>query len=214
MAAPSFDRVAGIYWWLERAAFGRDLERARRRFLDRAHDCRRILVLGDGDGRALEQLLTAAPQAAIHSVDVSAAMLQSARARIADQPGADRVTFEQADARRLDFGAERFDAVLTLFFLDCFTADEVGALVSAIRPHLAPGGRWIFTDFELPPRGFARLRGRAWLALLYAFFRWQTGISARSLPPSRQILLDAGLSEDAVDSWRGGLIVSRLFTAS
>ena len=212
MAAKNFDRVAGVYAWLERAAFGRDLERARFQFLDRARDCRNILVLGDGDGRALARLLDAAPGARIRSVDASAAMLARARDRVATHAGADRVVFEHADARRIDLGDAGYDAVVTLFFLDCFTAAEVEALVARVRPHLVPGALWLYADFELPPRGVARLSGRAWLALLYGFFRWQTGITARELPPSCEILKRAGLIEQTVASWRRGLIVARTFS--
>jgi ubiquinone/menaquinone biosynthesis C-methylase UbiE len=211
MAAKNFDRVAGVYAWLERAAFGRDLERARIQFLDRARDCRNILVLGDGDGRALARLLDAAPRARIRSIDASAAMVVRARDRVATHPGAKRVVFEHADARRIDPGDAHYDAVVTLFFLDCFTSAEVEALVARVRPHLVPGGLWLYADFELPPRGVARLRGRAWLALLYGFFRWQTGITARELPPSREILVRAGLTESAAAMWRRGLIVAREF---
>ncbi|HEX5216233.1 MAG TPA: class I SAM-dependent methyltransferase [Vicinamibacterales bacterium] len=211
MAEKNFDRVAGIYAWLERAAFGRDLERARVQFLDRARDCRNILVLGDGDGRALMQLLAAAPRASIRSVDASAAMLERAKNRVATLAGADRVVFEHADARRIELGAARYDAVVTLFFLDCFTTAEVEALVARVLNHLVPGGLWIYADFELPQNGVARLRGRAWLALLYGFFRWQTGITARELPPSRGILVRLGLIESAVARWRRGLIVARAF---
>jgi ubiquinone/menaquinone biosynthesis C-methylase UbiE len=211
MAAKNFDRVAGIYPWLERAAFGRDLEHARFQFLDRARDCRNILVLGDGDGRALARLLDVAPRARIRSVDASAAMLARARDRVATHAGADRVAFEHADARRIDLGDAHFDAVVTLFFLDCFTSAEVEALVARVRTHLVPGALWLYADFELPPHGVARLRGRAWLATLYGFFRWQTGITARELPPSREILVRTGLTESAAATWRGGLIVAREF---
>jgi len=44
----------------------------------------------------------------------------------------------------------------------------------------------------MPPGGFARLRARAWLSLLYAFFRWETALSVSSLPPSEALLERAG----------------------
>ncbi len=47
------DRIARWYRWIEYAGFGRALERRREAFLDDVSDARRVLALGDGDGRAL-----------------------------------------------------------------------------------------------------------------------------------------------------------------
>src|ERR1019366_5450931 len=51
------DRIAGCYRWLEYAGFGRALEHRREAFLSEVAEARRVLVLGDGDGRALAALL-------------------------------------------------------------------------------------------------------------------------------------------------------------
>ena len=47
------DRIARSYRWLEYAAFGVALERARFDFLRCAAEARRVLILGEGDGRFL-----------------------------------------------------------------------------------------------------------------------------------------------------------------
>jgi len=75
------DPIARWYRWFEYAGFGRALERRREAFLSDVADARRVLTLGDGDGRALEKLLAAAPHARVDYIDVSARMLQLARAR-------------------------------------------------------------------------------------------------------------------------------------
>jgi ubiquinone/menaquinone biosynthesis C-methylase UbiE len=93
----NFDRLAGIYRALEYIAFGRDLERARFFHLDRLSESRSILVLGEGDGRCLERLVSAAPKARIDCLDFSPAMLACAARRIVDHEAVQRVTFRQAD---------------------------------------------------------------------------------------------------------------------
>jgi hypothetical protein len=52
------------------------------------------------------------------------------------------------------------------------------------------------------------VRARAWLGLLYAFFRLETGISARELPPSEELLLRGGWSPVATADLQHGLIRS------
>jgi SAM-dependent methyltransferase len=75
------DRIARWYRWFEYAGFGRALERRREAFLSEVADARRVLALGDGDGRALATLLEIAPNAYVDYMDVSATMLELARTR-------------------------------------------------------------------------------------------------------------------------------------
>jgi SAM-dependent methyltransferase len=207
----SFDRLARSYRALEFLAFGGDLERARFGLLDRLGDCRKILVLGEGDGRCLARLVRIAPTARIHCLDISAAMLRRAAARIAGTAAQARVTFQCADALTAPLPPAGFDAVITLFFLDCFTAQQAAALVDRVKAALAAEAWWLFADFALPPRGLARLRARAWLAVLYAFFHWQTGLPARALPPSEDLIVRAGFAREARRDFQNGLVRSVLF---
>jgi predicted O-methyltransferase YrrM len=207
----NFDGLARNYRALETLAFGRDLERARFRLLDRLAACRSILVLGEGDGRCLERLAGIAPDARVHCVDASGAMIARAAARMARTGAGARVAFEKADARFVELQPGRYDGVVTLFFLDCFREDEVAGLVGRIGPAVAPGALWLFADFALPPSGAARLRARAWLAVLYAFFRWRTGLSARRLPDSERLIEAAGWERSSSVDLRGGLLRAVLF---
>lgn len=207
-----FDRLARVYSTLEWLAFGRALERARFCFLDRLIDCRNILLLGEGDGRCLERIARLAPSARIHCVDASRAMLARAAARL-PQPALSRVTFEQADILAARFPSRHYDAVVTLFFLDCFTPEQVRQIIDLVQPALAESARWLFADFALPAAGLPRWRARVWLAMLYFFFRWQTGLAARSLPPSEALLRAQGFHCAAEQSFDHGLLRSAVYVA-
>jgi ubiquinone/menaquinone biosynthesis C-methylase UbiE len=212
MSAPSsgFDRLARGYRALEFIAFGRDLERSRFAFLGRLSGCRDILLLGEGDGRCAERLAALAPNARILCVDSSPGMIARASERFSEADSG-RVSFVCADALSFSPEARSFDAVATLFFLDCFDSAEVASIVGRIAPALRPGASWLFTDFSLPRAGFARLRARAWLAVLYTFFRWGTGLRVSSLPPSEEILESAGWSRADCREFQGGMIRSAVF---
>ncbi len=187
-----FSRLARIYRALEWLAFGGDLERTRFALLDRLAGRRSILVLGEGDGRCLARLLAIAPEARIDCVDVSPGMVARTAERIARLPGRAGVNLVCADALTREYPPRTYDAVVTLFFLDCFTTAQVETLVPRIAAATQPGACWLFADFRLPERGPARWRARAWLGVLYAFFRWRTGLPARALPPSERLIEQAG----------------------
>jgi len=207
---PGFDRVARSYRALEYLAFGGTLQRARIAHLAAIRHCTDVLILGDGDGRFLSALLAEAPAARVHCIDASAAMQAIAAARLSDADRA-RVTFECADARTVELSTRAFDAIVTMFFLDCFVDEDVRLLVAQLTPRLRPKGVWLFADFNIPPRGLARVHARLVVAVLYAFFRWQTCIAARVLPSSEAHLRAAGLTCTAEHEFRARLVRSTVY---
>jgi ubiquinone/menaquinone biosynthesis C-methylase UbiE len=196
------DRIATLYRWLEYAAFGRALERRRTAFLGEASGARRVLALGDGDGRALAALLAAVPHARVDYVDASAKMLELARARA----GADRVQYRRADALVLQLGDSEYDLVITHFFLDCFNDAELNALVERTARSAAPSARWIVSEFR-PATFFARLL----IAFMYAFFGGVTGLTTRRLADHHPHLMRHGFRLQRVEKTWAGMLASELW---
>ena len=97
----------------------------------------------------------------------------------------------------------RFDAVVTHFFLDCFAPGELGRVVGALATGAKQNAAWLVSDFAVPSEGFARHRARAVHALMYAFFRRLTHISARAVTPPDSLLQAEGfqLANRASVSW-------------
>jgi ubiquinone/menaquinone biosynthesis C-methylase UbiE len=200
-----FDRIARAYRWLEYLAFGGSLQRARLAHLPALRQCRRILVVGDGDGRCMAALVAQAPDATIHCIDTSQVMLRLARNRVPAHARA-RVSFEHTDVRTLTPAPDTWDGVLTMFVLDCMSPADVRLVVTRLFSGLTPGGQWLFADFVLPQRGWRRVRARMWMGLLYAFFRSRTDLDVSSLPPSEDILRAAGLAAVDVVELQQGMI--------
>ena len=82
----SFDRIASSYRFLEWIVFSNLLQRARTAFISQTVDSRRALIVGEGDGRFLAELLRRNPDIQVDCVDASAAMIRCARARTAVIP--------------------------------------------------------------------------------------------------------------------------------
>jgi SAM-dependent methyltransferase len=198
------DPIARCYRWLEYLAFGRALERRRFAFLGELVDARRIMILGEGDGRLLARLLPIASQASIDVVELSAEMIALARAGAGS-----RVRFLQHDARSIAF--ESYDAIVTCFFLDCFNEEDSGLLVERLASALKPGGLWLMSDFAVPERGWQRWHACVWVWTMYLFFRITTGLTTRWLPPIEDQLRNAGLTRIARKAERAGMIVSELW---
>jgi ubiquinone/menaquinone biosynthesis C-methylase UbiE len=200
--------LAGWYRWIEYAAFGRALERRRFAFLDRAAGAGNILILGEGDGRTLARLLELAPKATFHVVERSDEMIDRAHRRTGYS---ERVLFVNEDALNVVLPAAHYDAVLTMFFLDCFGEREARGLIQRLERALAPGGVWLVSEFSIPGSGWRRWHARVWIAAMYCFFGLTTGLRARVLPPIGGLLTEAGLERVAIETERSGMIVSEVW---
>ena len=188
----SFDRVAKLYKPLERLAFRSDLMLTRTAFLSDLKDAKRVLILGEGDGRFLAQLLAVNAHCQVDCVDKSGEMLRLTQQKVADLAG-ERVTFYHRDALTFPYPTQHYDLVVTLFFLDVFTAQTLGRLVHTLASSLQPTGLWYVADFQIASGRLRGLYSRLWLELLYGFFNWQTDIEARSLTHPSSYLSANGL---------------------
>ena len=207
---PNFDRIARAYRWLEYAAFGPLLMRTRCAHLSRLGSCRRALILGDGDGRFTAALLARYPRLEADAVDSSAAMLGLLRGRVLRQCGTPaRLTTYKADARGFE-PARSPDLVVTHFFLDCLSEDEVATLIHRLGPRLAAQALWLVSEFRIPPGWLAR-PARLLLGLLYGAFRLATGLEARRLPEYDAAFARAGWERCATERFGFGLLTSELW---
>ena len=102
----------------------------------------RILETAAGTGIVTQALHLAVPQAEIIATDVNPVMLEVAARRL----GADRVSFQPADAQHLPFGDASFDLVVCQFGA-MFFPDKVRANEEAWRV-LRPDGHYLFVSFD------------------------------------------------------------------
>lgn len=215
MTDPNFDRIARSYRWLEYVTLGRTLERCRLHFLPLLVERTHALVLGDGDGRFLAELLARNPEIHADAIDTSAAMLSLLMERCRRAaPGADlRLQIHQVDALRylaVPCG-HTYDLVVTHFFLDCLTQSEVEALALAVAPKLAPQALWLVSDFRIPV-GSMRLPAQVFVRSLYLAFRILAGLRIVTLPDYDRALTSIGLVRIAQHRSFFGLLATELWS--
>ena len=215
--APDFDPLARVYRWMEWCTFGPWLGWCRSHFLDELGHCGRALVLGDGDGRFTARLLAANSSVAVAAVDASPAMLRLLARRSAAH--AARLYTARTDARSwrpvapasaTHFGPP-YDLVVSHFFLDCLTTEEVHALAAAVRRSTASHAVWVVSEFALPPGRLGRIVARPLIGFLYWVFGRLTGLRVNRLPNHALAFEQAGFSLHWRHSRLGGLLTSELW---
>jgi len=129
-----------------------------------------VLEIGCGTGRNLIVAARAWPDAHFFGIDISEAMLETARAKVAKAGLSDRITLAQGDATAFDaqalFGRPAFDRVFQSYTLSMIP-DWQGAIREAAAK-LAPGGRLDIVDFG-QQNGLPRLWRKALFAWLAKF---------------------------------------------
>jgi ubiquinone/menaquinone biosynthesis C-methylase UbiE len=207
-----YDRLAKYYRLLETSLFGNRLQQSRVALLSHLPRCESALVLGDGDGRLLEAFHKSQSDCDITSLDQSGRMLELQRERLqTEDSNLRRVEFVQQDARDYLPARGRHDVLVTAYFLDCFTEEQLANCLPKWIAGVKDRGYFYVVDFYQPRHGWHRYRSSVLLWLMHRFFRWQT-----ELPNQRLVDLDAAfvavrlepLHEEILD---GGLIRSRLF---
>jgi ubiquinone/menaquinone biosynthesis C-methylase UbiE len=208
----SFDAVAPWYRALETIAFGNVLQQARVACLGEIVSPGRALIVGEGNGRFLAALLQRQPLMKIDCVDSSQRMLDLARRQVLETNPDEirRVTFLQHDFVSWRPN-DRYDLIVTHFFLDCFRTREVGLIVAKLAQAAAPHAVWLLADFRLPDAGLARCNARAWLAVMYGFFRCVAGIDARELVDPSPFLRAEGFRLARQNLFRLGMVRSELW---
>lgn len=200
----SFDRIAPHYRWMEWLLAGGKLQRCRTAFIREIAAPRDVLMLGEGNGRCLAELLPAFPAARFVCVDASARMLDCAHERVRKRGFGDgRIEFIHADALSWPAPAGRFDLVVTHFFLDCFTPGQLAELIPRLACAATSEARWLLADFCEPSSGFGEWRARWILRAMYFFFRRATRLPAHHLTPPDSLLRSCGfaLRERRLADW-------------
>jgi tRNA (cmo5U34)-methyltransferase len=209
MGKATFDLIASFYPLMEQTVFGSTLSRARRFFIPRVTEGSKILLIGEGNGRFLFEVLKHSSSASVTVVDSSARMLAAAARRIATVDGS-RIELIHADILEWRSSAASYDRIVTHFFLDLFVPYRICRIVEKISRFAMEDTLWINVDFNSENQ---RLRQKLLMWAQYRFFRISTGIEASRLFDSRPCIRNAGweiLERRSLDSgWISADLMSR-----
>ena len=178
----SYRWLAWIYDQLARLVFGGAILRSQHALLA-SHasvlaSSRRIVWIGGGTGRALNNLLVLAPHAQVIYIEPSARMMTQAL-RDVSQQHRHRVQWIHQDhlwlwGPQAETEAYEIDVLITAFFLDVLTEPDCRAL--ARRMGLRAKW-WLFADFVPQRRRWAKL----FIKFMYLCFTLMTRIKQRDM---------------------------------
>ncbi len=180
MIINEYNKLAPYYDFLARLVFGKSLLRAKLHFLHLLPKRAKICLIGGGTGHVLLQLLKNNPHIQIVYLEKSSKMIALAKQKL-NQNMVAQVRFVEGDASNLD-GEEKYDVIITNFFLDQFSEHRLAILMKSLNNRLQSGGLWLFTDFVL-----AKSSKNYWWQLplvkfMFAFFKLTVNIESNKLP--------------------------------
>ncbi|MCX7021105.1 MAG: class I SAM-dependent methyltransferase [bacterium] len=183
-ARRTYDRLAPVYDLLAGAGEARLRETGLRLLAVREGE--RVLEIGCGTGRALVKLAGAAGGTGrVVGVDLSPAMLEKTRRRLAQSERGTRVELRPGDAMEVRLERGFFDAVFLTFTLDLFDTPDIPTLLSRCRDALRPGGRICIAAMDDDGKGpLLRLYG-------LAHRRFPRAVDCRPIPV-RRFIIEAG----------------------
>lgn len=210
----SFDAIAPWYRSLEWIAFGDELQRCRVACLGEMAAPRRALIVGEGNGRFLIELLRLHATVEVDCLEASERMLTLARERIERElpEWAPRVRFLHEDITFWEAPAHQYDLVVTHFVLDCFREAEVAAIVKKLAGAATADANWFLADFRVPEKPWLRFKAKIWLAVMYKFFRATAGIDARRLIDATPFLQAEDFALVCQHHFLQGMLKSEMWT--
>jgi tRNA (cmo5U34)-methyltransferase len=199
-----FNKIAGIYDSLTRVVFGKSLYNAQVFFLNTIPPNSNVLILGGGTGWLLEALLDINPSCRVWYVEASSSMISHAEKTIG-KAQSNRVYFIHGTEADIPPGM-MYDAVVTHFFLDLFSASSLNAVITTIQGRLKPDAVWLVSDFVYRDKRWQKIL----LRLMYLFFRLTCRIETVQLPPWEEMLARHGFDEAKSENFFGSFIRSVL----
>ncbi len=203
----NFDRVAPHYRWLETLAFGNQLQEARTAFVREIPSPRRVLILGEGNGRFVAEFVRAHPAAAVDCIEASERMIELAQQRV----NAPQVHFIHANVRDTPLEAGTYDLIVTHFFLDCFADAALCEVVEKLAAAATMDASWLLADFRLPNSGWRRFHASLWIWAMYLFFRLTSEVQTQRLDDPSPCLRESGFECVRQQRSRFGMIKSELW---
>jgi ubiquinone/menaquinone biosynthesis C-methylase UbiE len=207
----AFDSIASFYPLLEQVVFGSTLSRARNFFARRVMEGNDILLIGEGNGRFLFEMVRQTPSASFTVVDSSPRMLASAARRISAVDRCARIEWVHADILEWQSPVAHYDRVVTHFLLDLFTPYRICRIVEKISHLATEQTLWINVDFTPENR---RFRQKLLMWAQYRFFRIVARIEASRLFDSVPYIRQAGWEVLERRSLESGWISAHLMCKS
>jgi 2-polyprenyl-3-methyl-5-hydroxy-6-metoxy-1,4-benzoquinol methylase len=190
-------------WWYDALAglvFAGHTWKAQIRFINLIPPGSKILIVGGGTGRILQELTYRNPGQLTY-LEKSAKMLQKARKR--KLQGSIPIHWIHGDEGDIP-KSDTYDVVLTFYLFSNYNQPQAGHLWDKLNPYILPGGLWLFADFKGSVR---QNRWQNWLSrIMTGFFRITAGVQVKKIPDRHLFIRSDFYREINYSEYFGGYI--------
>ena len=200
----NYDNIAFFYDRLAGAVYGKSLIAAQQYLVKYIPANANVLIIGGGTGWILEEI------ANVHSsglyityIDASAKMIALAQKR---DVGENRIKFIARPIQALEKGTV-YDVILTPFFFDNFTNQNLKKIFSSVHSCTSPKGIWLYCDFQNTDIFWQKKI----LKIMYLFFKVSCGIEADRLPDADACFSEYGYRSKEQKLFMSGFVKSVVY---
>lgn len=199
----NYDTIAYIYDRFAALVFGAAQVDAQAYLLTAIPRGARLLIIGGGTGRILEDLARQYNSLSITYIDASAKMIAQSRLR---NMGGNTVELICGDVAEV-LPQKNFDVIFTPFLFDNFTQQQAEQVGSMVYDRVCEGGLWLYCDFRKTEVWWQSIL----LRTMYLFFRAVCGIRATRLPDVSAVFTAERYSEAGRAYFCKGFIESVIY---
>jgi ubiquinone/menaquinone biosynthesis C-methylase UbiE len=176
-AKTNFNIIAPFYDGLCQLVFGQQVKNAQIEALTHVPANSTVLIAGGGTGWILDEISQIYPGGiTITYVDISSKMIEISKKR---NLSLNKVTFINDSIENVPLPEQRFNVIITPFFLDCFSQSSFQSIFKKLDSSLKINGLWLNIDFSSAKSSYWQ---KMLTKLMYAFFRFTCKIEATEIP--------------------------------
>ncbi|MDN3668742.1 class I SAM-dependent methyltransferase [Echinicola jeungdonensis] len=205
MSQNQYDYIARVYDPIAKLVLGKSYTESKFKHLEQIKEGDKVLLLGGGTGENLAEMANRVGYSGmVYFVEASKVMMDMAWKKVPPEIR-DRVIWTYEN----DFTwlpKEKFDVVVTQFFLDILPDKEIQNLFQELEEKTKSSSLWIFTDF------FEKKEKARLLSLMMTFFKWVSNNPRKNLPDYFRYFDSFGWKEKVLTEFDSGWIKSILFS--
>ena len=210
-----FNKIAPFYHAVSMICSFNRIHKSQIWLLSKGMKFSKVLIIGGGDGRFLLEAMKQGLSEQYYYIDISNAMIKLAQGKIEKQSNLSLNSVVFICGSYQDIPKNRkFDLIVTPYFLDCFSDDELFLVVAKLHTQLTIEGTWFFTDFNIPEDITRSFIFKNIIQILYRFFNLFCDLEVNHLPDFNKEFCKYKFSILHEKYFLGGLLVSRIYKKS
>jgi len=174
----NFDHITPYYDFLASLVFFGSIKNSQVECLRAVPPRGNVLIIGGGTGWIIPYIFENGHAKKLYYVEASKKMLEKAKGKC---PVVLQRKIEFILGDETTIPDQKYDAIITNFFLDCFKEERLRRVMSILYYYLKPGGYWYITDFKIGQAWYRRLWQKPLLELMSWFFKQITRLESRYL---------------------------------